>query len=524
MPDAGEKVEVKFPERMNLAEWVVDRNAERYGEKIAVICVGSKEMGIDEGKVSFNELKALTNKTANALAYEGMSFDDRVLIVLPDSIEFYLSFYGAIKLGAIPIPVNTYLFEEDYAYYFEDSRAKYAFIFSKFEEALKAAEKSKFLKAVFDEEDLKRMIKNQPENFEPLKLSKDSMAFWLYSSGTTGKPKGVVHLQHDPIFVCESYHRRVLGISSEDICYSVSKLFFAYGLGSCGYGSLYFGATAVVDPERPNPERAVEILEKYGVTVLFTVPSFYARLAEIEREVKHKLRIAVSGGEPLPEAVWYKFKEKFGVEIVEHIGSTEALYAFIGHYPGKVKPGYTGVVMPGWEVKLVDEEGNEIVKDGVPGKLLIKGDSVAAFYWEKHDKTKKTFLGEWYDTGDTFVREGKFYRYYGRADDLIKTRGLWVSPVKVENALLKHPAIEECAVVQGFNEKKLEVVAAYVVLRKGYDKNVVKDVKDFLRKQGLKGFEIPEKWVFVKELPRTATGKIQKYKLRMKEFEEAFGK
>ncbi len=515
MPDRGEEIKIEIPERMNLAEIIVDRGAERYGKKDALVCVGSREMGIPEGSVSFEELKNLTNKAANAFQSEGMSFDDRVLLVLPDSVDFYLAFYGAIKLGAVPIPVNTYLRSEDYQYYLEDSRARYAIVFSGFEEALKACENSPFLKGTFDEKDLRRMVNKESHDFEPLKLSKDAMAFWLYSSGTTGLPKGVVHLQHDPVVICESIAKRVYGINEKDVCYSVSKLFFSYGLGSCGFGSLYCGAATVLDPERPDVKRAIEILEKYRPTVLFTVPSFYARLAN-EEPPEHSLKLAVSGGEPLPESVWQEFKEKYGVEIAEHIGSTEALYAFIGHYPGRVKPGYTGVVLPGWEVKLVNDRGEEIAGDGV-GKLLIKGDSVAAFYWEKHEKTKKTFIGEWYDTGDTFMREGEYYRHYGRADDLIKTRGLWVSPIRVENAILKHPAIVECAVVQGFNENRLETVACYAILSEEYGEDVVDDLKRFLKDQGLKGFEIPEKWVFVDDLPRTATGKIQRYKLRMLE-------
>ena len=523
MPVSGEKLRVVYPEKMNIAEIFVDEQAKKYPDKIAVICVGGEKTGIKEESMTFKELEESTNKTANAFTDEGVGLDDRVLMVLPDSIEFYLSFYGSIKVGSIPIPVNTYVKEEDYVYYLEDSRAKYALIFSKFDEAISAIEKSSFLKAVFTERDIRKMIKNQSNEFEPVKLSKDSMAFWLYSSGTTGKPKGVVHLQHDPIFTCESYHKRVLKITSKDVCYSVSKLFFAYGLKSCCFGSLYAGATSIVDPERPDLEKTAEIIKKYRVTVLFTIPSFYKRLAELEIE-NHNLRLAVSGGEPLPETLWYKFKERFGVEIVEHIGSTEAFSAYIGQYPGKVKPGYTGVVMPGWEIKLLNENGNEITEDGIPGKLLIKGDSIAAFYWEKHEKTKEAFKGEWFDTGDMFIKVGTFFKYHGRADDLIKTRGLWVSPIKVENILMEHPAVNECAIVQGFNADGLEVVAAYIVLKSQYNENILKELGEYLRDKGLRGYEIPEKWVIVSELPRTATGKIQKYKLRMREFKETFEK
>ncbi len=518
MPDRGEEVKIEIPEKFNLAEIIVDGSAEKFRKKDALICVGSKELGIEEEKLTFEELKIMTDSVAASFQREGMCYDDRVLLVLPDSIDFYLAFYAVMKLGAIPIPVNTYLEAEDYHYYLEDSRARYAVVFSGYEQAVKACERSEYLKNVFDERDLRKMAERKVEDFTPLRLSRDSMAFWLYSSGTTGLPKGVVHLQHDPVVVCETIHKLVYRINEKDVCYSISKLFFSYGLASCGFGSLYFGATTILDPDRPDVSRALRIIQEREPTVLFTVPSFYARLVKEDAPENHSLRLAVSGGEPLPESIWYSFKEKYGVEIVEHIGSTEALYAFIGHYPGKVRPGYTGVVMPGWEAKLVDNEGNEIEGDGI-GKLLVKGDSIAAFYWEKHEKTKNTFLGEWYDTGDTFMREGKYYRHYGRADDLIKTRGLWVSPVRVENALLKHPAVMECAVVQGFNENGLEVVACYAILDEGFENEIVSELRTFLREQGLKGFEIPEKWIFVKDLPRTATGKIQRYKLRLIERE-----
>ena len=518
MPDRGEEARLSIPEKMNLAEFIVDEGARKFGESEALICTGSRELGIPEERVSFEDLSSLTSRLADEFKSSGMNADDRVLLVLPDSTEFYLAFYGAMKLGAVPVPVNTYLTSKDYEYYLTDSRARYAVIFSEFHEAVRACKKSPFLREVFSEDDLRKMAKKGDENFKPLRLSRDAMAFWLYSSGTTGLPKGVVHLQHDPVVVCENIIKRVYGINQRDICYSVSKLFFSYGLSSCGFGSLYSGATTILNPDRPDVARTIEILEKYKPTVLFTVPSFYARLVSEKPPENHNLRLAVSGGEPLPESIWHRFKEVYGTEIVEHIGSTEALYAFIGHYPGKVKPGYTGVVLPGWEVKLVDDGGNEITGNGI-GKLLVRGDSIAAFYWEKHEKTKKTFIGEWYDTGDTFVREGRYYRHYGRADDLIKTRGLWVSPVKVENALMKYPYITDCAVVQGFNEKGLEVVACYLIMNRNHGNEVIDDIKKFLREQGLKGFEIPEKWVFVEDLPRTATGKIQRYRLRMIELE-----
>jgi len=513
MIDRGEDLRLDIPETFNFGEAIIDGSAEKFGDKTAVICVGSQEMGIKEESITFEELRRETNRAANLFMNHGVSHDDRILLILPDSIEFYLAFYGAIKLGAIPVPVNTYLSREDYRYFLEDSRAKFAIIGDHFMDSFPAT--SKFLKGYLGAREFREMLSDYPQEFEPVKLSKDAMAFWLYSSGTTGKPKGVVHLQHDLLYVAEGYHKRVLGLNETDICYSVSKLFFAFGLNGAGCGTIYCGATTIVDPERVEPERAVEIMRKYGVTVLYTVPNFYSRLTKL-KETYSGLRLAVSAGEPLPAGIWRRFRERFGAEIVEHIGSTEVCGAFIGSYPGKVRPGYTGVALPGWEIRLLDEEGND-VPDGKPGRVYIKGEAVSPFYWEKHEETKKTFIGEWYYTGDVMIREGGYYRYVGRADDLIKTRGLWVSPIKIESVMAKHSAVIECAVVQGFSDEGIEVVSAYVNIG-DYDRETfIKEMKDMMRQEGLKGYEIPEKWVFVDDLPKTATGKIQRYKLRERE-------
>ncbi len=535
--DKWEHVEVKLHHEFNLAEILIDyRVKEGKGEKIAVKCVGNES--IPPGEFTFKKLMDQSNLIGNGLRNLGVDIDNRVLIVLPDIPEFITSFCGIIKIGAIPIPVNTYLTPQDYLYFLNDSRSKAVLVHEMYaEKILKIRDKAFFTRHVIivgGEKEIKgtvsfnEMIKDSSLKLEPVKLKRDSMGYWLYSSGTTGRPKGVVHLQHDPIYCVEGYYKKCLGLNEADVVYSVSKMFFAYGLSGSLFGPMYVGGSCILDPSPPDPERTLNIIEKYRPTMLFTVPAFYNRLLSLETQRKYdvsSLKCGVSGGEPLPAEIWRKFKERFGVEIIEHIGSTEVQFAFIGWRMNHVKPGYTGVVAPGYEAKLVDEKGRE-VQVGEAGRLLIKGESIAAFYWEKHDKTKKTFIGEWYDTGDMFIRDSEgAYKYVGRADDLIKTMGLWVSPAEVEAALLKHPAVGSCAVVQGFDEEKLEVVAAYIVLRKEYapSSELEVELRGFLRKEGLKGYMIPKKFVFVDELPLTATGKVQRYKLRILEREKAFG-
>lgn len=540
--EKGEEVEVEIPPRMNISEILIDRNVkEGKKDKTALKCVGSEDLGIPSSKYTYEDLMKYTNQAGNALKNLGMDVDDRILLIALDTPEFIAGFYGAIKIGAIPVAINTLLSPEDYLYFLNDSRAKAVIVHAPLaDRIMRIRDRARFLKHVIvietethqaeGEISFNEITSEASDQLEPLELSKDAMAFWLYSSGTTGRPKGVVHLQHDILYSTDTYYRHVLNMNESDVCYSVSKLFFAYGLGNGSYAPFRFGATAILDPGVPNPERSFEIIDKNNVTLLFTVPMFYARMLEIENaEEKYDLstlRLCINAGEALPAIVYQRWKERFGTDILDGIGATEATHIFISNRPGKIKPGTTGVPVPGYELKTVDENGND-VPVGQPGRLLIKGDSISPFYWEKHEKSKKAFLGEWFDTGDMYVRdEDGFWLHVGRADDLIRTRGLWVSPVEVETTLVKHPAIKQCAVVQGFNEQKTGIVKAYLILNEDYSpgKELEDELKAFLRNEGLKGYQIPEGFEYVDELPETATGKIQRYRLRLLERQKAFGK
>jgi len=540
--EKGEDVEVQIPERMNIAEILIDENVRKgRGEKVAVRCCGDRALGIDKSRVTYHELMVNTNRAGNSFRKIGLEVDDRILMIALDTPEFLYAFFGAIKIGAVPVPVNTMLSSEEYLYYLNDSRAKAVVIHANLAERLSPIlDKAKFLRHVIVIEtekfpaneaqlSLQDLMDSSSEELEPLGLSKDSMAFWLYSSGTTGLPKGVVHLQHDMLYSADTYYRHVLNVKETDVCYSVSKLFFAYGLGNSTYGAFRFGAESVLDPGVPDPEKSFKIIEDYKVSILFTVPAFYNRMLGVENAEEKfntsSLRLCVNAGEALPAVTYQKWKERFGVDILDGIGTTELTHIFISNRPGKIKPGTSGVPVPGYELRLVDEDGKD-VPVGKPGKLLVKGDSIAAFYWEKHEKTKKAFLGEWFDTGDMYIRDEEgFWTHVGRADDLIRTRGLWVSPVEVESALLKHPAVELCAVVQGYDENRVGIVKAFVVLSQDFSpsEELENELRSFLREAGLKGYKIPESFEFVSELPMTATGKIQRYKLRLLERERAFG-
>jgi benzoate-CoA ligase len=347
----------------------------------------------------------------------------------------------------------------------------------------------------------------------------EDAAFWNYTSGSTGVPKAAVHLQHD-VFTCiDSYARGTLGLTQDDILFSASKFFFAYGLGNSFFYPLGIGASVVLVPERPKPEKVLEIIDKYHPTVFFSIPTLYANILQVEDAEKKydisSLRLCTSAGEALPREIFSEWKRRFGLEILDGIGSTELLHIFISNRPGDVKPGSSGKLVPGYQAKIVDDAGNE-VPDGEVGSLLVKGESTAAYYYRHHDKTKMSMLGDWFSTGDKYYRDAEGYYYYcGRGDDMLKVGGIWVSPIEIEDTLISHPAVLEAAVVAKQDEHMLIKPKAYVILKKGYEPSdaLAKEIQEYVKKT-IAPYKYP-RWVeFMEELPKTTTGKIQRYKLR----------
>jgi benzoate-CoA ligase len=367
----------------------------------------------------------------------------------------------------------------------------------------------------------------QPGDSTAEPMSPDDAAFWLYTSGSTGVPKAAVHLQRDMLYASECFARQTLGLREDDLTFSAAKFFFAYGLGN----SLYFppaaGCTALVYPQRPTPEAMFEQLALHRPTVFYGVPTLYnAMLNTYEAWLAghnappvlpklDSLRFCVSAGEALPEETFQRWKKHFGGEILDGIGSTEMLHIFISNRAGQIRPGSSGTPVPGYEARLVDEHGED-VRDGQVGSLLVKGESAAAYYWNKHEKSKATMLGEWMVTGDQYVRDADgFYWYQGRNDDMMKVSGSWVSPIEVENALLGHPAVAESAVVGARDPDGLTKPKAFVVLKPGHagSDELAKALRVHVRGQ-IAGFKAPH-WVeFVNDLPKTATGKIRRFTLR----------
>ncbi len=344
-------------------------------------------------------------------------------------------------------------------------------------------------------------------------------AFWLYSSGTTGFPKGTIHLHHDMVVQADLYAKEILGLKADDVSFSVAKLFFAYGLGNGLYFPLRVGATTVLMPDRPTPERVFEAIDKYRPTVFYSVPTNYAALLHLaektERSSLGRVRLGVSAGETLPRVIYEKWLARFGVEILDGIGSTEILHIFISNRPGKSRPGSTGQIVPGYEARLVDDEGHDL-RPGQVGTLLIKGESIAIGYWNKHEQTKNTFRGDWINTHDKFMLDddGSFW-YAGRTDDMMKVSGQAVWPSDVETVLQGHPAVFESGVVGLSDEDGLIKPRAFVVLKEGYEpsQQLVRELQDFVKRMTAP-HKYPRSVVFVDSLPKTATGKIKRFLLR----------
>ena len=509
-----------LPSEFNAATYFVDRNVyEGRGPTTAVVC--------EDRMLTYAEVADLVNRSGNALHELGVGMEDRVLVLCLDAPEFVAAFWGAIKIGAVPVPVNTLMRAADYLYFLNDSRAKVAVVSAPLMAEIGGAlGQAAHLRHVLvaggpagPHLSFEDRMARASTRLEPAPTSRDDAAFWLYSSGSTGFPKGAVHLQHDMVVCAETYGKHVLGLRPDDRCFSAAKLFFAYGLGNAGYFPMSVGAQSILFPHRPTPEGVFEILQRRRPTLFFGVPTLYAGMLAVKEAEKRfdlsSLRLCVSAGEALPDEIYARWRERFGVEVIDGIGTTEALHIFLSNQPGSVRPGSSGLPVPGYEALIVDDDGRPVAP-GEIGNLRVKGDSIMAYYWNKHDKTRETLIGAWIQTGDKYRQDPEGYFWYaGRADDMLKVGGIWVSPIEVEATLIRHPAVLEAAVVGREDTDRLVKPQAFVVLKEAHDASpaLAEELKTFV-KDKIAPYKYP-RWVeFVSDLPKTATGKIQRFKLR----------
>ena len=451
----------EIPRDYNAADDLVGRNLKAgRGGKVAFID--------DRGQCTFGELAERVNRFGNHLLSLGLRMEDRVLIAMHDSIDWPVAFLGAIKAGIVPVAVNTLLTPKDYEYMLSDSRARVLLV----SEALLPQFKPFLDRLPFLEHVITSPFKDLRGDKElaAAPTTRDDPCFWLYSSGSTGMPKGTVHVHSSMRVTAELYAQGVLGIKESDVVFSAAKFFFAYGLGNSLSFPLAVGATAVLMAERPTPDAVFKRLVDKRPTFFYGVPTLYAGMLAspaFPKKEQLNLRICISAGEALPPQIAKSFKEKTGIEILDGIGSTEMLHIFLSNRPGDLRHGTTGKAVPGYELKLVDEQGND-VKRGELGELLIKGPTAANLYWNNRTKSRSTFVGEWTRSGDKYSEDADgFFAYGGRTDDMLKVSGIWVSPAEVEAALVSHDAVLEAAVVGHEDEQKLIKPKAYVVLKPG---------------------------------------------------------
>ena len=519
---------IRYPAVFNAAAAFIDRHlAEGRAGKAAVVFDDTGEA------VTYGLLAERVNRGGNLLRALAGESGGRLLLVVKDCPEFFYLFWGAIKAGLIPVPLNTLLRAGDYRHIIEDSACA-GLVYSpeyRGEIAAALAGASRRPDFVLCTEGPSSMAELLPESspvLAPAPASPDAECFWLYSSGSTGRPKAAVHRHRDLVTTCVRYAADTLGVTEKDVCFSAAKLFFAYGLGNAMTFPLWAGATAVLSGARPTPEMTFEVMERRRPTLFFGVPTLYAaQLRALEeaparREALASLRCCVSAGEALPADIFRRWRELAGTLILDGIGSTEALHIFISNTAADYRPGASGRPVPGYEARILDETGHPVTppsdgKDGAIGRLFIRGDSTAVRYWNDPERTAATMTaGGWLNTGDTYYQDADgYYVYCGRSDDMLKVGGIWCSPAEIEGRLIEHPKVLEAAVVGRADADGLVKPAAFVALKDAADADDALAAELLAHCQsGLARYKYP-RWVnFVESLPKTATGKVQRYRLR----------
>jgi benzoate-CoA ligase len=524
------RMPVALPDPFNAATYFVDRHlSEGRAARVAIEC-GNEH-------VTYGQLCERVNRVGSALRRSlGVHPGERVVLLLTDTPAFAYAFFGAAKIGAIPVPLTTLWKPPDYAYALADTRARVLIVTDSLLPHImslpqhdrgalehivvvrESADSSSIRLKPDPTYELDDLMGESTSDLDAYPTSKDDPLVWLYTSGSTGKPKACVHLHRDPVVTSEAFGKGVLGLSERDRSYSVSKLFFAYGLGNALYMPLAVGATSVLSPATPTAANVYETIERHRPTLLYWVPTGYAMLLAHRREGADfdlsSIRSALSAGEALPPSIFERFKQRFSIEILDGIGATETMHTVITNRPGAARVGSTGTLVEGYEAKLLDEAGQP-VPAGKVGNLYVRGDSICAGYWNQPEKTHETIKDGWLRTGDRFSQDPDGYFWFaGRADDMLKVGGMWVSPVEVEQVLLEHPSVHECAIAGRADRDQLVKPCAFIVPASGVTADgALADELQQLAAARLAGYKRP-RWIeFVNELPKTPTGKIQRFKL-----------
>jgi benzoate-CoA ligase family protein len=503
-----------LPRTFNCAAFFIEEKNLRCGRENAAVYL------YQDKTFTYGQIHSYVRRMATMLGKLNVEWENRVALLLPDRPELAISFWGCIWGGAVPVPINTAYRLDDISYIIEDCRAKVLVTTSQWRNRL-PPHISPFLQhiVIIDEAPtLFTVLNDITQETEAAMTTKDDVAFWLYTSGSTGRPKGVIHLHHDMVACAQLYARDTIGLQQNDVIYSVAKIPFAYGLGNTLYMPMEVGAAAILS-DATNAFGIIADIHRYRPTVFFAIPSIYAALLNVENLTSldaSSLRMCISAAEQLPPSLWYRWRDQFNLEICEGIGTTELLHIFLSNLPGQCKPGSTGKPLPGYTVRVVDEEGNPAAP-GVPGNLEVGGESLMLGYWNRHQETCKAIFGNCMKTGDTYLVDAEGYFYFtGRADDRFRVNGQWILPVEIEDVLLQYPGVYDVAVVPDVNKQDdLTQVAAYIVLKT--DVEITPTLEQNLKKhvkRKLLHYKVPRQIFFVDAIERTATGKIDRKRLR----------